>query len=71
VSASASAIHVGELEECRSAKPRRGELERAARRLPESDLKAAILATLADREPTPREALAWAALLQLQHSRVG
>jgi hypothetical protein len=49
----------------------REELERAARLLPKSDLKSAILATLADREPTPREALAWAALLQLQKSTIG
>lgn len=42
----------------------RGELEDVARSLPESDLKAAILATLADRPPTPREAFAWVVALQ-------
>jgi hypothetical protein len=41
----------------------------AARLLPETDLKAAILATLADREPTAKEALAWAYLLQARRNR--
>lgn len=44
--------------------PIREQLERAARSLPESDLKSAILATLSERAPTVREALAWVALLQ-------
>lgn len=48
---------------------RRATLEGAARLLPDSDLKSAILATLADREPTRREALAWIAALQA-HRRV-
>lgn len=47
----------------------RQELERAARALPQSELRSAILATLADRLPTPREALAWIASLQAQHRR--
>lgn len=47
----------------------RQELERAARALPDSELRSAILATLADRLPTPREALAWIAALQTQHRR--
>jgi hypothetical protein len=42
----------------------RPELEDVARSLPESDLKAVILATLADRLPTPREAFAWVFALQ-------
>ena len=42
----------------------REELELAARALPVSGLRSAILATLADRWPTPREALAWIAALQ-------
>lgn len=42
----------------------REELERAARALPASGLRTAILATLSDRWPTPREALAWIAGLQ-------
>jgi hypothetical protein len=46
----------------------RRELEEAARSLPASDLKAAILATLTDRLPTPREALAWAAGLQARRN---
>jgi hypothetical protein len=46
-----------------SATPRE-RLERAARLLPDSDLKSVILATLADREPTLREALTWTAALQ-------
>ena len=41
-----------------------GRLEDVARSLPESDLKAAILATLGDRPPTPREAFAWVVALQ-------
>ncbi len=42
----------------------REELELAARALPASGLRTAILATLSDRWPTPREALAWIATLQ-------
>lgn len=42
----------------------REELERAARALPASGLRTAILATLSDRWPTPREALAWIATMQ-------
>ena len=42
----------------------REELELAARALPVSGLRSVILATLADRWPTPREALAWIAALQ-------
>ncbi len=42
----------------------REELEHAARALPVSGLRTAILATLSDRWPTPREALAWIAALQ-------
>jgi len=50
---------------CRSASDStRERLVRTARSLPESDLKTAILATLAEREPTAREALVWIALLQ-------
>lgn len=48
--------------------PIRERLERAARLLPDSDLKTAILATLADREPTTHEAIAWIALLQARRS---
>ncbi len=44
----------------------REELELAARALPASGLRSAILATLADRWPTPREALAWIASLQIR-----
>jgi hypothetical protein len=64
--ASASNFRVIDQEQHGPAGIARGQLERAARQLPKSDLKAAILATLADREPTPREALAWVALLQSQ-----
>lgn len=46
------------------------ELERAAQRLPDSELKTVILATLADRAPTPREALAWVLSLQARRQRV-
>jgi len=67
--ASASDFRVIEPEQRRPAETPRDQLERAARKLPESDLKTVILATLADRDPTPREALAWAALLQLQRPR--
>lgn len=42
----------------------REELETAARALPASGLRAVILATLSDRWPTPRLALAWIAALQ-------
>ena len=42
----------------------RRELEDAARCLPASELKIMVLATLADRLPTPREALVWVAALQ-------
>ena len=46
----------------RSAAPfTRQELELAARSLPESELRSVILATLTERLPTPREALAWVA----------
>ncbi len=62
--ASATAIPVIQLEDYRLPRTARDRLELAARLLPESGLKAAILATLADREPTAREALAWAAALQ-------
>ncbi len=65
MSTGASAIRTLELGES-SSEPTREQLEREARRLPESDLKTAILATLADGEPTVREALAWAAALQAQ-----
>ncbi len=44
----------------------REELEFAARALPASGLRSAILATLAERWPTPREALAWIAALQVR-----
>jgi hypothetical protein len=54
-----------------SSRTPRETLESAARRLPDSALKAAILATLADREPTPREALAWIAVLQTQRRNFG
>jgi hypothetical protein len=69
MSASASDFHVVDQEQHRRAETIRHKLERAARQLPESDLKTVILATLADREPTPREALAWAALLQSNRPR--
>jgi hypothetical protein len=69
MSASASDFRVTDQEQHRSAETSRDRLVRAARQLPESDLRTVILATLADREPTPREALAWAALLQLQRRR--
>jgi hypothetical protein len=49
----------------------RVELEDVARSLPESDLKAAILATLADRPPTPREAFAWVVALQRRAKEAG
>jgi hypothetical protein len=68
--ASASDFQVTDLEQHRRAETIRDQLERAARQLPESDLRTVILATLADREPTPREALAWAALLQLQRPKL-
>jgi len=61
--ASASDFHVTDQERHPRAETSRDQLERAARQLPESDLKTVILATLADREPTPREALTWVALL--------
>jgi hypothetical protein len=67
--ASASDFRATLQEQHRPAETGRDQLERAARQLPESDLKTVILATLADREPTPREALAWVALLQLQGRR--
>lgn len=69
MSASASDFRVTDQEQHRPAETSRDRLERAARQLPESDLKTLILATLVDREPAPREALAWAALLQLQRRR--
>jgi hypothetical protein len=69
MSASASDFHVTGPEQHRRAETIRDQLERAARQLPDSDLKTVILATLADREPTPREALAWAALFQVQRPR--
>jgi hypothetical protein len=69
MAASASDLGTPWQEQRRPAETARVQLERAARRLPESDLRTAILATLADREPTPREALAWAALLQLNRPR--
>ena len=47
----------------------RERLELAARSLPESDLGSVILATLAERGPTIREALAWIALLQRPERR--
>jgi hypothetical protein len=59
---------VGEAGYC-TAEPTLEKLERAARLLPDTDLKSAILATLGDREPTVREALAWVAALQ-GHRRV-
>jgi hypothetical protein len=68
--ASAIDVHVADEEQHRRAETIREQLEGAARQLPESDLKTVILATLADREPTPREALAWAALLQLPRPRL-
>lgn len=43
---------------------KREQLQRSARQLPESELKAAILATLADHSPTPFEAVTWVGLLQ-------
>ena len=42
----------------------REELERVARALPLSGLRLVILATVVERRPTPREALAWIAALQ-------
>lgn len=48
--------------------PVRVRLEHAARSLPDSDLKTAILATLAHREPSTHEAVAWIALLQARRS---
>jgi hypothetical protein len=51
--------------------PTRERLERAARSLPESDLKTAILATLAHREPTSYEAIAWITLLQRRRQDSG
>ena len=67
--ASASDIRVVEEGQNLAADPVRNQLERAARRLPESDLKAAILATLAERMPTVGETLAWIAILQAQRRR--
>ena len=53
----------------RSAVPfTRQELERAARSLPESELRSVILATLTERLPTRLEALAWIAALQRHRS---
>ncbi len=69
MSASASVLRATCEEHLRPAETPLEQLERAARQLPDSDLKTVILATLADREPTPREALAWAALLQLNRPR--
>lgn len=46
-------------------------LERAARQLPESTLRSAILATLSEREPTVREAIAWIAILQGERGPLG
>jgi hypothetical protein len=45
----------------------RERLEELARQLPDSPLRSAILATVSEREPTVREALAWVALLQAGH----
>jgi hypothetical protein len=57
-------------EQRRPAESAREQLERAARRLPDSDLKAAILATLSERRPTVREALAWITILQAPKRRM-
>jgi hypothetical protein len=62
--ASASEFRVIDNKQPRPAGTAREQLELAARLLPESVLKTVILATLAEREPTPREAIAWAVLLQ-------
>jgi hypothetical protein len=66
--ASASEFRVINHEQTGAAETTRDLLERAARQLPESDLKTVILATLAEREPTPREAFVWAVLLQSRRS---
>jgi hypothetical protein len=47
----------------------RERLEELARELPHSPLRSAILATVSEREPTVREALAWVALLQAGRPR--